>query len=463
MGAHLDDRHLMSVAAFTGQAIQDALDAQAAAGGGTVELDPGIYLVDQPIVIPTQAATTTLNLRGAGSIATVLRATTDFGAGHHLLEPGDPAKPCYSTISDINLQGPFRNRTVGVAQCAMHGIRLGSRMKVRDAYIGFFNAGVVAAADHCELRDVGLGTNYYGLYFAGQTSQGDTLVDNCDLTGCAFASVAVAGDAVMNSVTFLRGHLGFAPYGVYLETHAFPDRPASGSVQFIGTSWESFGNGAVYDESNLSRLSNWHLVGCGSFTHYDDQKITTRPRTAAIRARWLDGWRLDETGFASTAFGDNGLIDTTSITGLVWTSPAGSLAASAGKPLLRATATAQGVRLDDPQFSALGLRPGSAVTKGRLVRATTAYRCVQNDGLGRLLGVALNTVANAAPDLVLIADSGQRQKFEAASPMSPGAVFTPDTADPSKVKEVGGADRIIGSLYAGSVPGPGPFDGDFRF
>lgn len=92
-------------------------------------------------------------------------------------------------------------------------------------------------------------------------TQGDLTSINNDLSGATFASVLMSTGSYLAGSVFIQGHMGFTPYGIYAEAGAI----LLGGVEFINTSWEILGHGAIVSADRLLQMDSVHFHGCGPF------------------------------------------------------------------------------------------------------------------------------------------------------------------------------------------------------
>lgn len=275
-------------------AVQAAInEALAAPSGGIVRFGPGTYDVsDLAIVLPAFGSGPSIHLQGAAQLSTVLKFSTDRGAGTYAIAIGGTESNLYfHTINSIRVIGPGAmpatkgaqlNNITGGGTTGMNGVQVGSRMALRFGQCGGFRSGLVMMGNHTELRSWNAIENYYGLLFAnGYGNAGDVVIDACDLTGNNMASIAVTPTSV-GSFKMWGGHLGFGPYAIYFETgRTGASGLALGGVLFNQTSWEQIGNSFVYDPSQMARCQSITFVQTGNyargFAAYGIPTVTNNP------------------------------------------------------------------------------------------------------------------------------------------------------------------------------------------
>ena len=254
-------------------AAQGAVNAAAAAGGGTVYLPARTYAWDQPLVIPpafeSSGGTTgaQVNILGDGKVSTIITATTDFGAGSYLMCCG----PATATVA--NGQGRFANNATFIGYCQgfallspytqivkgqppmpqgstttikMSGFGWGARRELRNIYIANFYAGLEIVGDHTRFDDVICEENFYGLYFANPNTSlyGDLIFTKCAFSG-AFAGIGVHPNASVNG-QFNSCYFGSQPVAFVKEAGAGNNALLT-SCKFSRCQFENLGNGLFRD------------------------------------------------------------------------------------------------------------------------------------------------------------------------------------------------------------------------
>lgn len=275
--------------------IQDAMRAAKAAGGGTVYLPRGVYVMDaaNSLALPCNPV---VNLRGDG-VASTLLWPTDLGAGRYGVVGEDPnAIESWMEITDLRLQGNGANVAMGVRPYQMSGVHMHRVIRVHRCFIRGFFAGIYVTHDHNQITHSFLDNNYYNVYLGyidGQTF-GNHYIAYTDLAHAKFAGVGVHWANSADMFTLYSCHMGFGPYAMYKEA-----APAGQTPRFFLTNsvWtdvfcEACGNGGFYDENtNCDTSYNcFHNVNIDMNAWGDGMYvIAARPVTAAIHVgRWLN-------------------------------------------------------------------------------------------------------------------------------------------------------------------------------
>lgn len=251
-------------------------DAIAAPRGGIVQFGPGVYNLNgiDPILLPEAGATgKQVTLRGAGGgNGTIITASTDGAAGEYLIAGSglsSAANGSYKTVvEDLTFYGPdaFDAYATTRTPCNLSGIMLDTHVQVNRCTFTGFRYGFCAAGNHSTVRDSTFTNGYVGArWTATAGAGGDVLLDNVNVAGNTFASHAIAptGVAAFHSV---RGHVGFAPYGIYFEPGG-----GAGTIRlyycvFDATSFEFMGNAMLYDPDQAAGVEEVHWRNCGNFS-----------------------------------------------------------------------------------------------------------------------------------------------------------------------------------------------------
>ena len=128
-------------------AIQAAINAAFAAGGGIVQMPPGTAIVST-LNIPWTTATVTINLRGAGKFVTVLKKTgVDTNPIINCTTVANPLV-VFSEFSDFSISGNSNlSHGISISQCA--------RFSMKNLYILNCNTGInIIGAELMSLYDV---------------------------------------------------------------------------------------------------------------------------------------------------------------------------------------------------------------------------------------------------------------------------------------------------------------------
>lgn len=196
----------------------------------------------------TLAASQTI--RGLGKGATILKINVDAGTGHYgiNLSASQQATPC--AVEDLQLYGPGNGAfTIGTPPANMTGIKTGSKARLVNLYVQGFYAGVEIASDHEYFENCKVSNNFYNVYETGVLlAVGNQTFVACDLTGATRASIAVADDGILDTVTFIQSHAGFAPLGIYKEQYV-SGRPTCINSSWLDLQFEACGNACILEQN----------------------------------------------------------------------------------------------------------------------------------------------------------------------------------------------------------------------
>ena len=253
-------------------AIQSAVQAAAALGGGIVRLS-GKSLLNHPVVLPecNPPNGTQVDLLGAGLASTVLKATADFGANRFLVCCGSQlghknnlvgrygVNFYEGTCADFRLEGytgaPAAN---GSAPCNMSGAGHGSRRSWLRVWSWYWRYAFDLVGDHSLFSGCVGQYSYYGLYYndANPALYGDLRFEYCFFMGNSFAGIGASKNAIING-HFIKPYLGGQPYCIVGEAGApinylqpYGDQASTPLIQgstFQTAQMEWCGNGAVVD------------------------------------------------------------------------------------------------------------------------------------------------------------------------------------------------------------------------
>jgi hypothetical protein len=167
----------------------------------------------------------------------------------------------------------------------MDGLKTCSSTTLTGCLVQNFRANVLVFGNHERFIACRMTSGYYNVYYAPSAATfGDQTFLDCDLTGARWASVGVASSNMLDSVFFMSGHLGFAPYGIYKETGTATQSFIHES-KLLGTSFEAIGNGAILDDSSnakaISSLAHT-VIDQPGFSWDGTRKITSRADDYAV-------------------------------------------------------------------------------------------------------------------------------------------------------------------------------------
>lgn len=303
-------------------AVQAALDAAKAAGGGTVMIPKGVYRMSAKL---KRAAGVDVNIIGEGH-QSVLYWPTSLGTGVPCLDfdTGYPASNDYThrTISQIRFTGPG-GHSFGTAGNQMYGPITGPNDVWSNVYSDGFFCGAAIAHHHETFSDCVFTANFYGAYFTsstGDTATYDQSFRSTLLTGNFMASLAVAAGEICGTASFVKTHFGFSPYCIYKEAVAGAAETFLDLATFTCCTFEQYGNGVIYDESFKNNITNCHFVGCTDSVGFNaTYKVTGRNTDYAIYVGNLVTTKFDQAGFGLFATpGTLGVIRALSVDRLRW-------------------------------------------------------------------------------------------------------------------------------------------------
>lgn len=241
-------------------ALQAAIDAAKAAGGGQVFVPAGTYLLgNRTLVMPDSPQGHDVDdavvLAGEGCRNTVLRWHLDSGAPQWAVRL--PSRHNYSRVvlRDLHLRGPAARVPRGEVPCRLSGVACSSGWRMERVNVDHFYADVGVWDDHTVHIDCEYGIgSYYGLYFDdGTIDLGDHLFLRVNIGGTLKACVAVAPTNQLEHSLFIDCHMGWSPFVLYRERGS-PTRNFVTNTRFIKTQAEAVGNAWAYGENFDSRF-----------------------------------------------------------------------------------------------------------------------------------------------------------------------------------------------------------------
>ena len=249
-----------------GAAIQKAIDAATANGGGRVVLGVKRYICNGwTLVFPEAHSNRSaygqpVSMVGQGVTASRLMWTADMGAGTYALSCGNPAgnpsnllgryasEGYYEGLwSDFSVEGPGSepNHTAAPNPNAVlqRGIAWGSRRRMhRINSVGWW-CSVSIVGDHCSFVDCYFRESYYGMYWDAKspTLYGDNQFHKVMINGCGMAAIAAHPDAYIVGA-FYGCYIGGSAYCMIKEAGAGSEDFMRGCV-FIDClfEWQGFG------------------------------------------------------------------------------------------------------------------------------------------------------------------------------------------------------------------------------
>jgi hypothetical protein len=231
-------------------AIQAAITACSAAGGGIVFVPEGTYKCTSTLTLKRE-----VTLRGVGKTASVLSFGSDLGAGQFAIDhAGSPAIQAEAPhMESIGVVGPG-GHSLGSIGAVMGGVRLGPNSDMTDvAVTEFGKGGVVFNYDHNTLTRCKIASNYWNLLWPDSpASKGNHTFLATVFDGAYYACAMVLGNNIIDGANFTGGHCGYSPYGFIKD-----DGPTTGASQlgfmsetsFTNLAFENIGHAAFWDKS----------------------------------------------------------------------------------------------------------------------------------------------------------------------------------------------------------------------
>lgn len=404
--------------------------ATASARGGVVMFSGGLYnYTGGPIVLPESGATgKQVTLQGAGGgNGTIIYTPTDGTAGQYLIAgsgASSASNGSYKTVvRDLTFFGPdtFDAYSTSRIPCELSGVMLDTHVSIYNCTFLGFRYGFNSAGNHNVIRDSKFSNCYFGARFTAVAGLGgDVLLDNVDVAGNTLGSVSIANNAVATWHA-VKGHYGFAPWAIYIESGAAAGTLNMYYCKFDGTSFEYLGNGLIYNPGQTSRVDEVHWQNCANFS--TNNATYGLPASTFERYVYLHGFTnfSFQDGAPAGTVTDSMFDVSTSISGAIQPCLAGiSSAAAAVKPYIKGPAGSNQaqVRLIDNNFRGVAVPCDSsnAVTAKTLVEWTQfgAVRPHAQWGTGirtQIAGVAMNGMAASNREYVLVAQESPDQEI----------------------------------------------------
>jgi hypothetical protein len=292
---HMDARKfgvlpLLSASTLTTR-MNAALAAAKANSCGVLHVGPGHHEFNGQLTVDDVV------LRGESSIDTYLYCKKQLGAGV-------PFITCKQTsglrnragLRDLWVAGPG-TRCLGKKTAKGDGIKVEDDMTFVDVTVNNFDSGFIV--DHNPLRIFGhdkfhriLATdNYYGVYFTKAGLQGgDFHFLHCDINGNTFAGIGWSGNWLMPGFSWLGGHCGYQPFGLFQEaTTDGSTNPFCNALKMDYVMFENIGNCAIYTENwngtnpNHGAADGLWLDECGFSRNTDTWRIGTQPFATPVK------------------------------------------------------------------------------------------------------------------------------------------------------------------------------------
>lgn len=305
-------------------ALQDAIDTLARAGGGTVHIPAGRYVLgDRYIQLPNSRPFgkpgVQVNLLGDGQWCSILKWQIDRGqAGTAFALGCGPEDAAYASgtgryaadglyegfIADLGLEGPGaplagngQDLAIGTKPCRMSGLMWGARRRLQRVTARWFYAGLDLVGDHCSFADVQVSACYYNLYLAepSRTLWGDLAFQACKLSNAGLANIGLHPKAWLNGVFSGRCYFGGAPYHILREAGDSVESFLA-DCDFDGVNAEKCGNGFVHEENARKTGTITNTTFRHVFFLFDDAYRLThdgRQREAVIDCAVMNGVRFE--------------------------------------------------------------------------------------------------------------------------------------------------------------------------
>lgn len=228
---------------------------------------------------------------GDGMVNTRLNWTADLGFGTWAVSPPSrvAGTTSYSDMQQMSLWGPGNINTMGVAGCNVQGLASTADFFAYRVSCRGFYSGLNIVNDHQIFLACSFQGNFYNVYFAPYAAQntGDQSFIDCFMDGCAWASMACAGDNEVVTALLERCHMGYGPYAVYKESGSVTNFLINST--FVRVSMEACGNGGIYDSNPTGLISGCEFIGTDiALDTTNAYEITSRPTYAAVYAGYLE-------------------------------------------------------------------------------------------------------------------------------------------------------------------------------
>jgi hypothetical protein len=298
MESRFDDEFVIprpSTGVVSGKDKNVVLDAIAAAAaepkGARIRISGGAFDIgDLDISIPKYAGTgKVLQFKGSGFIATTIKRSVDSGPGTWFIKGDSLDTDLYFAIfEDISFAGPGVSGAIGVAPCAMDGVKVGSRMKFNRCHFGLWNRALWLDGNHIEISSSEIHDNYRAIYFGQQYGlSGDVQIYNVAMDGQKRSNFGVANYSIA-TFHMRSGHLGLCPYNMEFDAGVSGHLSLGGAL-FDNVSVEQTGNSYFYSSDSSARVSGVTFRRCGNWSRlhasYGLPGVTANPGIKV--AEWL--------------------------------------------------------------------------------------------------------------------------------------------------------------------------------
>jgi hypothetical protein len=376
-------------------AINAAINVAKAAGGGTVYLPTGHYMMNNAaspacfLQIPEANRAgltgTQVNFKGDGHLASVLIWPQDYGVtgSNFAISCGDPTGTVANSlgrygstnvyegfIEDLALMGPSPQITLGTVTANLTGMAWGSRRSMRRVLVSGFYAGLDIVGDWTAFYELFTTGCYYGLYFPTKSNflAGNLQFLKCFLSGCAMASIALSPNNGYIRGNFIGCYIGSSPYAIMMEAGA---GVAGTNIisRFEDCQFESLGNALLCDENGLNagtkllELDRCAFAGC-FISFLTANKVTTGGRGfhSLFSAHEVDNTYFEQVqGWAA---GTDGVLDIDIPNGIKVNSNIQSFLSALTVPILIGANSGRYMYFEDLRnnWSGLALQMGAAAT-----------------------------------------------------------------------------------------------------
>lgn len=277
-------------------ALQAAINAAEAAGGGTVRAGSGVFMIDQNVVFPEARQGFGLgpqggvSLIGAGQGATVFRAVHDFpGYMFDCARRFETNWGSQGTWQDFSMRGPGKYSKWGASSCNLGGLGWGarravSRVTVQDCRVGISVTGDQGMIDHFFSLSC-----TYGVYFdkPNPVLFGDLLFEKIVLDGSWRSAIGVHPDASIPKSQWNSCIFAGSPFGIYKEFGGSTNFAAR-SVHMSHAQFENIGLAAISGGDQQGRdlgvrpdTQNLRFT-MTQFGPWDDQRLVPSWQRAAM-------------------------------------------------------------------------------------------------------------------------------------------------------------------------------------
>lgn len=320
-------------------ALQGAVNAAKAAGGGVVRAGSGAFITNRSIVFPEASQgvsktggrpQTPVSFIGSGTEATTIRALTDFGG--YIFDCENRFTTTWGSSglwADFGIIGPGGNAGIGNTNCATKGLGWAARRAVRNVLVQDCFFGMSMTGDQSHIDSFVATGCYYGIYFdvPNPALFGDMLFSKTIISNSWKAAIGVHPNGTIPKGQWNTAILAASPFSIYKETGSASSNQNGGSssatsfvarsVTFNAAQFENIGNAVISGGAGTGTIQgtsrpdtqNIRFNACQWGQWADEFKITTWVRPALLdlhqchQGALLDG--INEPNLATP--GDNAL------------------------------------------------------------------------------------------------------------------------------------------------------------